>query len=101
MKTNASYHKIPDGNGVGNGTPGFRSDEPVAWREYVTSPKGQQMWELAIAIANRYNAQDGRYDNTAIGAGGSDFSDVAETCWIFGFAGLLDAEAFFREFASR
>jgi hypothetical protein len=53
---------------------------------------------MAIVFANRYNAQDGRYDNTAIGAGGMDFSDVAETCWIFGFAGLLDAEAFFREF---
>jgi hypothetical protein len=27
-----------------------------------------------------------------------DFSDVAETCWIFGFSDLEDAEAFFREF---
>ena len=101
VKATASYHKIPDGNAVGNGTPGFRTDEPVAWREYVTSPKGQQIWELAIAIANRYNAQDGRYDNTAIGGGGMDFSDVSETCWIFGFGDLLDTEAFFREFATR
>ena len=30
-----------------------------------------------------------------------DFSDVSETCWIFGFAALPDAEAFFREFATR
>ncbi|NDV61360.1 hypothetical protein G0Q06_02720 [Puniceicoccales bacterium CK1056] len=101
VKVAASYHKIPDGNAVGNGTPGFRTDEPVAWREYVTSSKGQQIWELAITIANRYNAKDGRYDNTAIGGGGMDFSDVSETCWIFGFAGLTDAEAFFREFATR
>ncbi|HSH09466.1 MAG TPA: hypothetical protein VK995_03705, partial [Oceanipulchritudo sp.] len=101
VKATASYHKIPDGNAVGNGTPGFRTDEPVNWREYVKSSKEQQIWELAIAIANRYNAQDGRYDNTAIGGGGMDFSDVSETCWIFGFAGLSDAEAFFREFATR
>jgi hypothetical protein len=101
VKATASYHKIPDGNAVGNGTPGFRTDEPVAWREYVTSSREQQIWELAIAIANRYNAKDDRYDNTAIGGGGMDFSDVSETCWIFGFAGLSDAEAFFREFATR
>jgi hypothetical protein len=101
VKATASYHKIPDGNAVGNGTPGFRSDESIAWREFITSAQGQQIWELAIAIANRYNAQDGRYDNTAIGQGGLDFSDVSETCWIFGFDGLPDAEAFFREFATR
>jgi hypothetical protein len=56
---------------------------------------------MAIAIANRYNAKDDRFDNTAIGAGGMDFSDVAETCWIFGFNDLLDANAFFEEFGSR
>jgi hypothetical protein len=98
VKATASYHKIPDGNAVGNGTPGFRTDEPVAWREYVTSSKERQIWELAIVLANRYNAKDGRYNNTAIGGGGMDFSDVAETCWIFGFADLEDAEAFLREF---
>lgn len=99
VKAAASYHKIPDGNAVGNGTPGFRTDEPVAWRDHITSSKERQIWELAIVIANRYNARDGRYDNTAIGGGGMDFSDVAETCWIFGFTDLRDAEAFFREFA--
>jgi hypothetical protein len=40
VKETASYHKIPDGNAVGNGTPGFRTDEPVAWREYITTFKG-------------------------------------------------------------
>lgn len=30
-----------------------------------------------------------------------DFSDVSETCWTFGFDSLSDAEAFFREFATR
>jgi len=101
VKTTASYHKIPNGNAPGNGTPGLRTDESVVWREHITSSKLQEIWELAIAIANRYNAQDGRYDNTAIGEGGMDFSDVSETCWIFGFAGLADVEAFFREFATR
>ena len=101
VKATASYHNILNGNAVGNGTPGFRTDEPVAWREYGTSSTEQQIWETAIAIANAYNAQDGRYDNTAIGGGGMDFSDVSETCWIFGFAGLSDTEAFLREFAAR
>jgi len=101
VKVIASYHRIPDGNAVGNGTPGFRTDEPVAWREYVTSSKGQQIWDLAIAVANLYNAKDDRYDNTAIVGGGMNFSDVSETCWIFGFDVLSDAEAFFREFATR
>lgn len=101
VKATATYHKIPNGNASGNGTPGFRTDEPVAWRERITSSRLQEIWDLAITIADRYNAQDGRYDNTAIGAGGMDFSDVSETCWIFGFAGLADVQAFFREFATR
>ena len=101
VKATANYHKIPDGNGLGNGSPGFRTDAPVEWREYLTEPRLIQLWEMAIAIADRYNAKDGRYDNTAIGGGGLDFSDVSETCWIFGFNDLVDAEAFFREFATR
>lgn len=100
VKSNAAYHKIPNGNGVGNGTPGFRTDNPVDWRQYITEPRKIEIWEMAIAIANHYNAKDGRYNNTAIGGGGMDFSDVSETCWIFGFNHLENTESFFEEFGS-
>ncbi len=98
VKETVTYHKIPDGNTVGNGTPGFWSKTPVAWKDHVKNPRLLEIWSLALSIANRYNGVDGRYDNTAIAAGGLDFSDVAETCWIFGFAHLKDAEAFFQKF---
>jgi hypothetical protein len=98
VRTHTAYHKIPDGNGFNNGTPGFKDPDWIAWDAYLTDPRLIQIWNMAIAIANRYNAAEGRYLNTAIQAGGMDFSDVAETCWIFGFEDLPDAEAFFKEF---
>lgn len=101
LKTTASYHRIPDGNTVGNGTPGFRSPEPVDWRSRVRDADLVAVWETAIDIADTYNGADGRYLNEAIQAGGLDFSDVSEACWIFGFDHLADAEAFFEEFGTR
>jgi hypothetical protein len=98
VQTHTAYHKIPDGNGFNNGTPGFKDPDWIAWDAYVSDARLVEIWEMAIAIANRYNAAEGRYLNTAIEAGGMDFSDVAETCWIFGFEALPDAEAFFKEF---
>ena len=35
VKEAATYHRIPDGNAPGNGTPGFRSDDVIDWRAYV------------------------------------------------------------------
>ena len=96
-----TYHKIPDGNGVGNGTPGFRSDEVIDWQTYLRDPQLVRIWGMATEIANTYNGVDGRYLNTSIQKGGLDFSDVAETAWIFGFSGLEDAKDFFSEFGSR
>lgn len=100
VKKYASYHKIPDGNAAGNGTPGFRTSEPVDWRTHVRAPDLVAIWEMALQIADTYNGTENRYTNPDIATGGMDFSDVAETCWIFGFAELADAEAFFEEFAS-
>jgi hypothetical protein len=31
VKENASYHKIPDGNFIGNGSPGLKTDKIVNW----------------------------------------------------------------------
>lgn len=100
VKEAASYHKIPDGNAMGNGSPGFRVEEAVNWRKHITAPDLVQIWELALGIASHYNGRDDRYLNAAIASGGLDFSDVSETCWIFGFDHLVDAEQFFKEFAS-
>lgn len=100
VKQVATYHKIPDGNSVGNGTPGFRSNQPIDWQKKITNARLQAIWEKAIAIANMYNGTDGRYFNKSIKKGGLDFSDVAESAWIFGFSDLADAKDFFREFST-
>jgi hypothetical protein len=99
IKESASYQKIPDGNAVGNGSPGFRSKTAVTWQEYVSDVRLTEIWKMAIEIANKYNGADGRYLNEAIKDGGLDFSDVAETTWIFGFSDLADANDFFAEFS--
>jgi hypothetical protein len=55
---------------------------------------------MAIEIANKYNGKEDRYKNPEIANGGLDFSDVSETCWIFGFESLINIEQFFQEFST-
>lgn len=100
LKKTITYHKIPDGNASGNGTPGFRSDERINWKENVDDEKLINIWETAIDIANTYNGAEGRYLNESIQKGGLDFSDVAESTWIFGLVDLVDANDFFNEFST-
>lgn len=95
VKQWADYQKIPDGNVVGNGTPGFRADAVIPWENWVKDPGLIRIWQLALELGNTYNGVDGRYLNTSVAAGGLDFSDVSETCWIFGQEHLSDATAFF------
>ena len=99
VKDSISYQKIPDGNASGNGSPGFRSKTPVNWQGYVSDVRLTEIWTTAVETANTYNGADGRYLNEAIQGGGLDFSDVAETAWIFGFSDLADADDFFEEFS--
>jgi hypothetical protein len=99
VKEAASYKKIPDGNATGNGSPGFRSETPVNWQDHVSDARLTEIWTAAIEIANKYNGADGRYLNEAIRGGGLDFSDVAESTWIFGFNDLVNANDFFEEFS--
>jgi hypothetical protein len=99
VRENAAYKKIPDGNGLDNGTPGFRTEAEVNWRKAVTDPQVIAVWELAIDLCTQYNGQEGRYLNKAIAAGGMDFSDFSEVCWIMGLQKLRDAEAFFAFYA--
>ncbi len=100
VKANSSYNKIPDGNVVGNGSPGLRTIEKLNLEKYISNPRLLHIWNLAIEIANKYNGKDNRYKNPAVAEGGLDFSDVSETCWIFGFNDIVDTEQFFREFSS-
>lgn len=100
VKQNTDYTKIPDGNGVGNGTPGFRSPEFTHWDDKITNPALIKIWQLAIDLSNRYNGKEGRYNNEAIAAGGLDFSDLSEVCWILGIQNIKDTEHFFNLYAN-
>lgn len=100
VKNTVQYHKIPDGNATGNGTPGFRSEAQVNWSDYVTNEDLIRIWNKAIEIGNQYNGKEGRYVNEAIKAGGLDFSDTSEIMYILGYSALEDADAFFETFGS-
>lgn len=95
VKQNTDYVKIPSGNESGNGTPGFRSASFKEWRSKISTPELMQVWQVAMDIANKYNGKEGRYNNEAISAGGLDFSDFVEVCWIFGLRDIENAEDFF------
>ena len=100
VKKNTDYQKIPDGNVVGNGTPGFRSPEYTQWKDKIANPKLIEIWQLAIDLSNKYNGKEGRYNNEAISAGGLDFSDLSEVCWILGLQDIKDTEQFFNLFSN-
>ncbi|MCG2459577.1 hypothetical protein K8352_02310 [Flavobacteriaceae bacterium F89] len=99
VKANTDYNKIADGNEVGNGTPGFRSPEYNQWHSKIENPKLIDIWQLAIDLSNRYNGKEGRYNNEAVSAGGLDFSDLSEVCWILGLQDIRDTEQFFNLYA--
>jgi hypothetical protein len=99
VKRTGRYHKIADGNATGNGTPGFRSESTNHWRSAFDLPDAGKTWRLAKEIGAQFNGRDGRYDNAAVASGGIDFSDTAETCWIFGFDDLFDVASFFETFS--
>lgn len=100
IKQNTDYRKIPDGNIVGNGTPGFRSPEYTDWKNKIKNPELIEIWQLAVDLGNKYNGREGRYNNEAISAGGLDFSDLSEVCWILGIEEIKDAEHFFNLYAN-
>ena len=99
VKENSDYHKIPDGNTVGNGTPGFRSPEYTGWKVKIRNPELMDIWQLAIDLSNKYNGKEGRYNNEAISSGGLDFSDHAEVCWMVGLQDIKDPEEYFNTIA--
>lgn len=100
VKKHSDYIKIPDGNVVGNGSPGFRDAEYTNWNKNMTNPKVIEIWELAIEISNTYNGKEGRYNNQAILSGGLDFSDLSEVCWILNIQNIKDAAEFFELYSN-
>lgn len=100
VKKNTTYHKIPDGNAVGNGTPGFRTPDYTNWKDKITDPKLVAIWQLAIDLGNKYNGKEDRYNNEAIAAGGLDFSDLSEVCWILGLEDIKDTAHFFNLYSN-
>jgi hypothetical protein len=99
VRQNVDYQKIPDGNTVGNGTPGFRTPGYTEWKKKLSDKRLLQIWQLAVEIGNTYNGKDGRYNNEAVSSGGLDFSDLAEVCWILGIQDIKDTEEFFNRYA--
>ena len=98
-KEHTDYNKIPDGNTTDNGTPGFNTASFTNWKSQIENQKVKRVWELAVNTGNQYNGKEGRYLNKSIAAGGVDFSDVSEVCWILGLEGIRDTGAFFTLFA--
>ncbi|MEN2281763.1 hypothetical protein AAGF08_06455 [Algoriphagus sp. SE2] len=99
VKSTIDYHKIPDGNAVGNGTPGFRTPGYDQWKEEISNPKQKEVWQLAVQIGLRYNGVHGRYNNAAVAENGLDFSDLSEVCYILGLGEIKDTSEFFQRFA--
>ena len=100
VKQNTDYIKIPDGNAVGNGTPGFRSPEFKDWKTRIKNPRLQEIWQLAVDLGNKFNGKENRYNNEAIASGGLDFSDISEICFILGMDDIKDTSEFFDLFAN-
>ena len=98
VKRYADYRKIPDGNAVGNGSPGYRTSDAGPWERVLGDERVGDIWREARRVADAYNGVG--YDNEAIRSGGFDFSDTVEAAYIFGFAELNDASEFVDYFLS-
>lgn len=98
VKEHTDYVKIPDGNAVGNGTPGFRNAEEKDGIAKISDPELQEIWQITLDLCRRYNGQEGRYLNEAIAAGGVDFSDFVEVCHILGITNIGNSDQFFEWF---
>ena len=98
-QTITDYHKIADGNAVGNGTPGFKSDGKVDWESKLNDEHLTQVWNTAIRLGNQYNGIDGRYLNESVAEGGLDFSDLSEVCYILNLMNIKNSDEFFTYFS--
>ena len=97
-QTITDYHRIADGNEVGNGTPGLKSDGKVDWESKLNDDHLTKVWNTAIRLADEYNGKDDRYLNKSVDEGGLDFSDLSEVCYILNLMDIKDADEFFTYF---
>jgi hypothetical protein len=103
LRQNIDYIHIEDGN-FPNSTPDFKTfpeeitpADLALWGQLTSHGTLGPLWTEARRIADQYNPISA-YNNTAIEAGGFDFSDCAETCYIFGYGSLNDHVDFFGTF---
>ncbi|MEM6718072.1 MAG: hypothetical protein AAF611_02030 [Bacteroidota bacterium] len=82
VKQHSNYQKIPDGNILDNGTPGFNTSNHIDYRNILDRKDIIAIWDLAVSLADRYNGAENRYLNKSIKAGGMDFSDFSEVYYI-------------------
>lgn len=101
VQEHIDYNKIPDGNAVGNGTPGFRTPSYTLWKQEVADEHLLEVWQLAVDLGMTYNGSEGRYNNEAVASGGVDFSDLSEVCWILGLEDIKDSEEFFDRYGGK
>lgn len=97
LKYLADYRRIPDGNALGNGSPGYVSEDTALWLPILAHPDFGAVWTEAKTIADTRNP-DAAYINPAVAKGGLDFSDTAEVAYILGFDKMVGVEAFIATF---
>jgi len=95
VSVNADYKKIPDGNAIENGTPGFNSKEKFDWQSKLEMEELKKIWKLAIELANEYNGKENRYLNQTIKKGGFDFSDFSEVHYILNLENVDNCNDYF------
>lgn len=99
VKQFADYHKIPDGNALDHGTPGFRDPDFFEYTNIIVDAEVEGLWKTVDQFCQKYNGVEGRYLNEAIKAGGVDFSDFAEVCWILEIEDLRNTKDFFIKYS--
>ncbi|WOI54627.1 hypothetical protein [Parvularcula sp. LCG005] len=99
VKAHTDYIRIPDGNAVGNGSPGFNTSNAELWNPLIDDPKLNPLWSDARRIAEKWNGVG--YNNPTVAAGGLDFSDTVEAAYIFGLDDLQTADDFIARFAGK
>jgi hypothetical protein len=105
LQSNVDYIHIDDGN-FPNGTADFKTfpeditpADLALWGQLTSHPTLGSLWTEVKTTVDYYNPLS-TYNNTAIEAGGFDFSDVVETCHIFGYGNIGDHLDFFDTFVT-
>lgn len=98
VKNRTSYNKIPDGNAIDNGTPGFNNEKYSVSMLENKAMRSSKAWIEANKVSTKYNGVNGRYNNKAISSGGADFSDLVEVVWILGINDVPTVAEFFTTF---